>query len=519
LCALPLAALAAPAASFVPFSPAMNVHGQAAADTRIEFQVALRLKNPGAMEAAIASHKVLTPAQIDAYLPDVAGHQAVLSWLRGAGLTVEAVPASRLAIRVSGPAAAVSRLLGVNFVSLTSEGRDYVSADREPSVPAAVAPYVVGIIGLQPQLHATPMLQFGRSTGAVPLAAGGKTPYYPSNLLTAYGANSVGSTGAGTTTAIVINTFPYSDDLTSFWATTGVNQSLSNITFIQAVPGTLSAPGGEESLDVEYSSSMAPSSKVRVYATYDLAFADIDTGYQDVIADLQSGVKITQVSVSLGACETSVSSAQKTTDDQYFATMTALGASVFVSSGDSGAKECSPISGLKYGATTPSFFSTSPNVTAVGGTTLNLNTNSTTKSETGWSDSGGGISKFFATPSWQQGLGYAMRAVPDVAADANPNTGVYIVYDHTTEQVGGTSVSSPVWAGLMGLVNATRIAHGKPTLGLVAARTTGLVLTNNFRDITSGNNDPYKAGVGYDLVTGVGSPVMSNLLPTLVAQP
>jgi kumamolisin len=510
---LPAVAFASPAASFVPFSAATQVHGPASAQSRVEFQVSLRLRDGAGLTAANVAHHRLSAAELDAKMPDPAGHAAVLAWARSAGLTVEATMPSRLAIRLSGSADAVARALGVNFVGVTHEGTDYISADREPHVPAQIAPYVVGFIGLQPQLHAYPMHVFqGDISGPHPLAANGKTPYYPSNLLTAYGANNLGTTGAGTTTAIVIDVFPYTADLTKFWSTTGVSQSLSNIDLIQVVSGTLGKPSGEESLDTEQSSSIAPASKVRVYATFDLSYAHLDQGFQQIISDLQNGVGITQVSISLGGCETTTSAAQKTTDDQYFATMTALGASVFVSSGDSGAKECG---GSKL---VPSFFATSPNVTAVGGTTLNLNTNSTIKTETAWNSSGGGISQFFATPSWQQSLGYAMRAVPDVSSDANPNTGVLVDYDKKSGQFGGTSVSSPDWAGFMGLVNAARIAKGKPTLGLVASRTTALVGTSNFRDITSGNNG-YPAGVGYDLVTGVGTPVMSNLFATLVAQP
>jgi kumamolisin len=517
LIALPAAGFAAPVSSFVALDSATSVHGAVSPGTVVHFQVVLRLRDAAGLAALNTRHARLGAAEFAAHMPDAASLASVAAFLRGHGLTIEAAPASGLAFHVAGPASLVGRVLGVKFIAVSREGADYVSADREPVVPAAIAPYVLGIVGLQPQYHAYPMIRFGGDADIVPLAAGGKPPLYPSDLLTAYSANGLGS-GAGTTTAIIINTFPYTADLTRFWSTTGVAQSLSNITFIQSVAGTLPKPGGEESLDVEQSSSMAPASKVRVYATVDLSNAHIDTGFQNVIADLQAGVKITQVSISLGGCETSTSAAQKTADDQYFATMTALGASVFVSSGDSGAHECARVQGTFTGPITPSFFSTSPNVTAVGGTTLTLNSNSTIKTETSWSSSGGGISKFFATPSWQQGLGYAMRAVPDVSADANPNTGVYVIYAGKTGQVGGTSVSSPVWAGLMGLVNADRINGGKPTLGLVASRTTSLVRTSNFRDITSGSNHGYSAKVGYDLVTGVGTPVMSNLLATLLSQ-
>ena len=318
----------------------------------------------------------------------------------------------------------------------------------------------------------------------------------------------------------MINTFPYTADLTRFWATTGVAQSLSNFTFIQVVPGTLATPGGEESLDAEQSSSMAPGGKVRMYATVDLSNAHLDAAYEAIITDLQAGVAITQMSMSYGGCETSEPAAEKMLDSQYYATMAALGTTVMASSGDSGARECTILPGVIFtGPKVPSYPSSDPNVAAIGGTSLKLTAGSAISSETGWSGSGGGISTYFATPSWQQSLGYSHRTNPDVAADADPNTGVYVIYDGKTGQVGGTSVSSPVWAGLMGLVNARRIAAGKSTLGLLASRTTPLLGTGNFRDITAGSNHGYAAGVGYDLVTGVGSPVMSTLLPTLLAQP
>jgi kumamolisin len=513
------AAEAAPLSSMVPMAASTQVLGAADASSVVHFEIALRMHDKAGLEALIGAHKVLTPAQLQHYLPDVASHQAVLNWLRNAGLSIEHVSSSRLAIRASGRADVVGKLLGVNFERVSANGRSYVAADREPALPAAIASAVVGVNGLQPQLHATKMLQFGQRYKAVPLTAtGGKPPLYPADLMTAYKALGDG-TGANTTTAIVIDTFPYTQDITQFWSVTGVTQSLSNLTLIQTVPGTLPAPSGEESLDVEQSSSIAPDSKVRVYASTDLTYVDIDSSFIAIIDDISAGTPITQVSISLGGCETSVSASQKTTDDNYFATMSALGASVFVSSGDGGAQECG-FNGIHYGPVTPSFFSTSPNVTAVGGTSLLLSPKSAIYNERGWNFGGGGVSKYFATPSWQSSLGYAMRAVPDVSSDANPNTGVLLIYGGgQIIQVGGTSVSSPDWAGFMALTNSARLAKGKPTLGLVAARTTGLLGTESFRDITKGFNDPYSAGVGYDLVTGVGTPVMRNLQATLLAQP
>ncbi len=501
--ALPALAATPLAASVAPLRSDVRVVGEADPASIVHFQVALRLRDFSGMSARLQAGQRITPETLAAdHLPTQQDHDAVLAWLTASGLTIEATVPSRMTISASGSAALVSRVLGVHFSHIVSEGQDYVSADSAPSVPDELAAAVLSINGLQPQHHAHYMHVLSKPRA-------GTTPYLPSDLLNAYAANGL-STGSGTTTAIVIDTFPKTSDLTAFWSTAGVSQSLSNITLIQVVPGTLPALSGEESLDTQYSSSMGPSSKVRVYASQSLTDAHLDTTFQRVISDLQSGVKITQVSISLGECETDESTGELNTDDQYFATMTSLGASVFVSSGDSGSRECGG------NANVPSFYSTSPHVAAAGGTTLKLS-GTTETSETGWSGSGGGVSTFFAKPSYQSKLTYAKRAVPDLSADANPNTGVLVIVGGQEEQIGGTSVASPVLAGLIGLVNATRLADGKTTIGLLDTYIYPLLGTTSLRDIKTGSNGGYSAKAGYDLVTGIGAPIMKTLLPKLVA--
>ncbi len=489
--------------SVAPLARSVRVVGEADPASVVQFQVALRLRDFAGMSARVQSGATMSAAELATdHFPTQEDHDAVVRWLKSAGLTIEATVPSRMTITVSGRADTVSRALEVHFSHIVSEGQDYVSADTEPSVPSELAGIVLSINGLQPQHHA-------HYEHVLSKPRAGTTPYLPSDLLNAYAANGL-STGSGTTTAIVIDTFPKTSDLTSFWSIAGVSQSLSNITLIQAVPGTLPGLSGEESLDTQYSSSMGPSSKVRVYASQSLTDAHLDTTFQRVISDLQSGVVITQVSISLGECETDESTGELATDDQYFATMTSLGASVFVSTGDSGSHECGG------SANVPSFYSTSPHVAAAGGTTLKLS-GTTVSSETGWSGSGGGISTYFTKPSYQSGVSYAKRAVPDLSADANPNTGVLVIVGGQEEQIGGTSVSSPVLAGLIGLVNSKRIAAGKSTIGLLDTYIYPLLGTNSFRDIKSGSNGGYSAKVGYDLVTGIGAPILSVLLPKLLA--
>ena len=489
--------------SVIPLGNSVKVVGEADPSSIVHFQVALRLRGDADFKQRLAAGQRFSFSELDAaYLPAQKDHDAVVSWLRIQGLSVDATVPSRMVISASGRADAVTRALGVHFAQVVSENKPYVSADSVPQIPSALASIVLGINGLQPQLRAFPMIR---------PAVNGATPYYPSDFLNGYSANNLGTTGSGSTTAIVIDTFPKTSDLTSFWSKTGVSQSLSNITFIQAVAGTLPAPSGEETLDAETASSIAPAGKVRVYAAQSLAFSNLDTTFQRVISDLQAGVKITQVSISLGACETQVGSSQAQTDDNDFAVLSSLGASVFVSSGDSGSRECG-------GRTnTPAFYSTSPHVTAVGGTTLHLSGANET-SETGWSGSGGGLSKLFAKPSFQSALSYSSRAVPDISADADPNTGALVILNGQSNQYGGTSLAAPMWAGFAGLINSARISAGKSTLGLLDTRIYPLLGSSNFRDITSGNNGGYSAGKGFDLVTGIGAPKISTLLPALVSQ-
>ncbi len=491
--------------SIAPLASTVSVAGAADPAAIVHFQVVLRLRDPAGMQARIAAGQSFSPAELEAsHLPSQADHDAVVAWLQSAGLTIEATVPTRMTISVGGRADTVSAALGVHFSHIVSEGRDFTAADTPASIPARLAGIILSINGLQPQAHAHTLIK--------PITGNsGIIPYIPSDLLKYY-STTTGSSGADTTTAIVIDTFPRTSDVTTFWSEAKVAQSLSRVTFIQAVGGTLPAPSGEETLDTDYTSGMAPAGRVRVYAAQSLSNSALDTTFQRVISDMHAGISITQVSISLGECETAISTGEAETDNQYFATMTALGASVFVSSGDTGSYTC--------GGNTnePSFYSTATNVTAVGGTTLSMSGPNKT-SETAWSGSGGGISGIFAKPAYQSTLDYSTRAVPDVSADANPNTGVLIILKGTPLQVGGTSVSAPVWAGLMARVNGSRLAAGKKTLGLLNTRVYPLLKTANFRDITVGGNGGYSAGIGYDLVTGIGSPVMSSLLPTLVAQP
>jgi subtilase family serine protease len=234
----------------------------------------------------------------------------------------------------------------------------------------------------------------------------------------------------------------------------------------------------EISLDVQWAHAIAPGAKILLVEASNNSFSNL------LAAEDYAKTHAQYVSNSWGGSEFS----SETSYDSHFSQS---GVSFFVSSGDAGLPAEYP--------------SASPNVISVGGTTLNLDSNGNLVSETGWSGGGGGCSAYEAATSSQTGFsGYGLvgcggkRATPDVSLDADPASGVS-VYDSTKYQsqtgwfrVGGTSASSPMWAGRAAASGAT----------VNASYVYGSSV--NYRDITSGSNGA-PCLTGFDLCSGRGS--------------
>ena len=273
----------------------------------------------------------------------------------------------------------------------------------------------------------------------------------------------------------------------------------------------------EESLDVEWAHAVAPEANI---VLVEASSASLNSLFSAVsFASKLQGVSV--VSMSWGTTEFLGESAY----DSIFTTPAGHNAVTFVAaSGDSGAW-----SGPMYPAV-------SPNVLAVGGSTLTLAANNTYGSETGWSDSTGGFSGYDSDwryyesePSYQTatlqaaGLSYGVRTTPDVSFNADPNTGV-AVYDSIPYsgqsgwfQVGGTSAAAPAWAGLVAIADQGLATAGKSTLSNTQVQTDLYSLpSSDFRNITTGFNG-YSATSGYNLVTGLGTPIANLLIPGIVA--
>lgn len=312
------------------------------------------------------------------------------------------------------------------------------------------------------------------------------TPYglSPAQIKGAYGFPTSLSAGAGTTIAIVdaYNDPTVQSDLQVFSSQYGIpcNGCLTvvNQNGGTSLPRTNANWAVEISLDVQWAHAIAPGAHIL------LVEASSNSNSNLYAAEDYAKTHAQYVSNSWGGPE---SSGEKSFDSHFAQS----GVSFFVSAGDNGLPAEYP--------------SASPNVISVGGTTLNLSSNGSVVSETGWSSGGGGCSAYESPAAAQSAFsGYAQagcngkRATPDVSLDADPATGVS-VYDSTKYQgqagwwrVGGTSASSPMWA-----------ARAADTGGAVNASTVyGSTIT--FRDIVSGNNGA-PCLVGFDLCTGRGS--------------
>ena len=328
-------------------------------------------------------------------------------------------------------------------------------------------------------------------TGIVP-ASGGPTGYTPQQMRHAYGVDQLNTTGQGQVIAIVdaYGSPTMQADLDTFCQAMGIPSTTVQVYYPQGQPVANSGWATETSLDVEWAHAIAPGATIVLIATQDNSDAALYAG-----VDFASSTGATQVSLSWGQPELS----DETTSDFHF---NIPGVTVFVSSGDNGA-------GVSYP-------SSSPYVVAVGGTTLNLDSSGNITAETAWSGSGGGPSVYETAPSYQANWwNGAMRGVPDVAYDADPKTGVPVYMTGPGwQQIGGTSMSAPQWAALSALANSLRQQSVNSAPGVFYSLATANY-SAYYHDIISGNNGAYSCGPGYDLVTGLGTPVANNLVIAL----
>lgn len=327
----------------------------------------------------------------------------------------------------------------------------------------------------------------------------------PSQIKNAYGVNQLSNTGAGQTIAIVdaYGSPSIQQDLQAFDQEFGLPAANLQIAYPGGKPHK--SDGGwalETSMDVEWAHALSPDATIMLVVAPSASLSDLLSA-----VDYATSHGAQVVSNSYGSSEFS----SVTNDDSHF---NHSGVAYVASAGDSGSEVEWP--------------AVSPDVIAVGGTTLNVDNNGNYLGESAWSGSGGGTSNYESRPSYQNNWTSVVgssRGVPDVSFDADPNSGV-AVYDTTRDQgqagwfqVGGTSLGAPCWAALIALSDQGRTTplssfQALSDLYQIAGLTGSTGYRTDYHDITSGSNG-FNAQSGYDLVTGLGSPQANQLIPNL----
>jgi autotransporter-associated beta strand protein len=355
------------------------------------------------------------------------------------------------------------------------------------------------------------------SDGVKPLGSPNPVGLLPAQVRHAYAVDQItfnGTiTGDGTNQTIaIVDAFDdpnIASDLQAFDAAF----KLPNPTFTKvAQDGSMNYPPPnagwitEIALDVEWSHTIAPGASILLVEATDNSFDNLNTA----VDYARNHAGVVAVSMSYGSSEFSGENAF----DSFFTTPSGhSGVTFLAASGDQGSPGLYPAA--------------SPNVVAVGGTTLSVDSSGNYLSESGWAGSGGGISPFEAQPAYQQGVvtqSSTQRTIPDVSIVGGTGVAVYESFNNGTAApwiaVAGTSLSTPCWAGLVAIADQGR---GDNSLTALDGPTQTLpelyqVPASDYHDITTGNNGT-AAGPGYDLVTGRGTPIANQIVPDLVHTP
>jgi kumamolisin len=436
--------------------------------------------------------------------------RALEAFAHAHGLTVLDANAREHAVRLRGPARRMQDAFGILLERVEHpRGGTFRQRTGPVRVPGHLAEIVTGVFGLDDRPQAHPQLRFrSRTAGASsPAAAGASFPgtFTPPQIAQVYDFPREVD-GQGQTIAIIELGGGYlTTDLDEYAA--GLGLPPFQVVAI-SVDGGTNAPGvdpnadGEVALDIEVAAGVAPRASIAVY------FApNSDRGFIDALSaavhDSQREPGV--ISISWGHAEDSWTPQARTAFDQVLQEAAAIGVPVFVAAGDNGASDDEPGDHVDYPAS-------SPYAIGCGGTRLTLAQNVRT-AETVWNNlnqpqggaTGGGFSAIYPAPAVQAPSigGQSMRGVPDLAANADPDTGYQVRIGGSNEVIGGTSAVAPLLAGLTALCNQ-QAGHGPGVLlpKLYAAGSP----SSAYFDVVQGNNAGFSAGPGWDPCTGLGVP-------------
>ena len=482
--------------------------------------------------------RFLTPDEFaQRFGPTPEDYAAVTDFARRAGLTVTGTHPNRLILDVAGPASAVESALRVHLGRYRgASGRLFRAPDADPSVPAALAGRLAGVVGLDTFAVHRPHLRPALNPES---GSGPKGGLAPSDIRNAY--HLTGSQGgAGQAVALYELDGYLASDITAYQGAFGLPALAPTTVLVDGATGAAGANTDEVALDIELAQALAPNlGHVYVYETPN---DGLDAHYLDAYSRIATDNLAKQVSTSWGSPESTNTQAFLQAENAIFQQMAVQGQSMFSATGDNGAYDNAGTN--PDGSLNPNALGTlsvddpgsQPYVTGVGGTRLSSGPGGAYQSEAAWgsptdttlspqgSGGGGGFSVQWPVPSYQAGISPAPanRSVPDVALNADPNTGYSVYTSGAWHVFGGTSVGAPLWAGFTALVNGQRAAAGlapvgflNPPLYQIGASAS---YAGGFNDVKTGSNLFYPARTGYDNASGLGTFSGDALLNTLATR-
>jgi xanthomonalisin len=533
---------------------------------KLHVEVSLNLRNVDQLQSFLDAvnqpgnasyHQFLTPAQFKAkFAPTDAQVQSVIAHLKASGFSNIKVAANNLLVSADGTAAGANAAFNANMKTFSFKGKAHFANASDVTVPQSLGGIVDGVLGLQDYARPHVMSHRISSDAAKSQASGTQVGHKPTDFASIYDA---GSTPTASNTVVGIITWgdmtQTISDLKSFTSSNGL--ATVNTSTVAGGSGTLVSDGDPSEWDLDSQDIIGVSGGVKQLVFYaaingdsndsQLTDATITAAYNTAVTDNVAKV----INVSLGEDETAANnSGTQAADDKVFAQAVAQGQIFSVAAGDAGVYQWSsdPTEGAPgyianssgtveidlshYGVSEPA---TSPNVVAVGGTTLSTTNTTTWAGETVWNEglaqidpqgqgnngtpddnerlwaTGGGISLFETAPAWQTsalGSSATKRELPDLAFDAASSTGALIVINgQANQQVGGTSLASPLFVGIWARIeSANNNSLGLPTQNMYTYFPKD---ATPLHDVTSGNNGyngyGYNAAAGYDNTTGWGS--------------
>ena len=516
-----------------------KVKGKLDLNERLEVSVRVRARQKwvgtpecaGICAAPLARRLYLTREEFALrYGASPADFQRLEQFAREFSLEVVDRHAGQRTMRLAGTVEAMQAAFGVKWQAAEHNKLKFRHRTGSIQLPAEVAPLIEGVFGLDNRPAVRPHFQFKPfPEGKIPRTAGGPRPFTPLEVAKLYDfpAN---LDGGGQCIGILEFGGGFDpNELNRYF--TGLGVTPPHVVAVPVDGGQNSPTGdpqsadGEVMLDLEVAGAIAPKAVMAVY------FApNTDAGFLDALrtAVHDSTHKPSVISISWGGPE-SDSTPQSLQDfDAACQEAAALGVTICVAAGDHGADDTDTVSRRAN----VDFPASGPHVLACGGTHLEANhgsisSESVWNTQDGWA-TGGGVSAVFPLPDWQAAAnvppsadpgGIQGRGVPDVAGDADANTGYIVSVDGSQGASGGTSAVAPLWSALIARLNQ---GFGKPVGFVNPLLYQPPANTRGFHDIVDGNNGSfsgdkhfYSAGPGWDACTGWGSPNGTELLKAL----